>query len=54
VKDYSHAEGFSRWTQATISTTAGRPSGGSFQFTDTSGGLTSLGISSYFNEIYVI
>jgi hypothetical protein len=54
MNDYSHAEGYSRWAKANISTTAGNIYGGSFTFTDTTGGLTDLGISSYYNELYVI
>jgi hypothetical protein len=55
MNDYSHAEGFSRWAKATISTTAGNEKG-NFTFTDTSGGLTTLGssMSISFSPLYVI
>ena len=48
MNDYSHAEGFSIWAKATISTTAGNEKV-NFTFTDTSGGLTTLGASMSIN-----
>ena len=55
MNDCSHAEGFSKWAKATISTTAGDEKV-NFTFTDTSGGLTTLGTSTSitFRSLYVI